>query len=103
MQNAMSSWMAFWSPYYNHNHLYQPLLTRSKRALENPTAEDMKKFSEDVAMFKEHKRGMIGNLTCVLAKMGKLNANLGKQNVCYWQSFDFYFIIHFIKLIKCMK
>ena len=72
--------MAFWSPYYNHNHLYQPLLTRSKRALENPTAEDMKKFSEDVAMFKEHKKGMIGNLTCVLAKMGKLNANLGKHD-----------------------
>lgn len=72
--SPLNAWMSFYSPYYNPS-----LVKRTKRAMKKPTAAEMRKFTEDMAMFKQQKMGMMGNLTCVLAKFGSLDSNLGKS------------------------
>ena len=72
--SPLNAWMSFYSPYYNPS-----LVKRTKRAMKNLTAAEMRKFTEDMAMFKQQKMGMMGNLTCVLAKFGSLDSNLGKR------------------------
>merc|ERR1712211_45050 len=64
--NPLNAWMTFYSP-------YPSLHSRSKRAI---SAADKRKFVEDMANYKEQKMAKMGNLTCVLAKYGLLDANL---------------------------
>ena len=49
-----------------------------KRAVMNkPSAEEMQEFMGQVAMFKDMKKSMVSNMTCVLTKLGKLDKNMG--------------------------
>ena len=45
--------------------------------MNKPSAEEMQEFMGQVAMFKDMKKSMVSNMTCVLTKLGKLDKNLG--------------------------
>ena len=45
--------------------------------MNKPSAEEMQEFMGQVAMFKDMKKSMVNNMTCVLTKLGKLDKNLG--------------------------
>jgi len=75
-QNPWEAWMSLWAPIYG-----QPLpsaykFSRSKRAIDPPSKADLENFAQQVGMHKNMKKGMIGNLTCVLSKFGVMNDNL---------------------------
>jgi len=80
--NPMEAFLAFLAQAQAQQAQKEPMqyaatpFTRSKRALEEPTAADLKKFSTEVFNFKQDKKGIFGNLTCVMAKMGALNGQL---------------------------
>lgn len=84
--SPLNAWMSFYSPYYNPS-----LVKRTKRAMKKPTAAEMRKFTEDMAMFKQQKMGMMGNLTCVLAKFGSLDSNLDINLSSYTEDMWKYF------------
>ena len=63
--------MAFWA-----QAQAQAAKSRTKRAMKKPTKADLKKFVGEVSSFKSDMRGNFGNLTCVLAKIGQLDADL---------------------------
>ena len=48
-----------------------------RAAMNKPSAEEMQEFMGQVAMFKDMKKSMVNNMTCVLTKLGKLDKNLG--------------------------
>ena len=41
--------------------------------MNKPSAEEMQEFMGQVAMFKDMKKSMVSNMTCVLTKLGKLD------------------------------
>ena len=52
--------------------------SRNKRSPgKKPTAADFRKMAGQISEFKEQMKHNIGNLTCVMAKMGQLDGNLG--------------------------
>jgi len=78
-----SQWQTLWNlyqPYYaSGTYPSYPASTyyRGKRAAMNkPSAEEMQEFMGQVAMFKDMKKSMVNNMTCVLTKLGKLDKNL---------------------------
>merc|ERR1711963_1281847 len=85
--NPLESWLAMWAPLYQQyqqqqarSFQYYPNMnvqSRSKRAIDPPTKEELMEFAGQVAEFKEHKKHKMANLTCVLRKFNSLNSNLG--------------------------
>jgi len=78
-----NQWQTLWNlyqPYYaSGTYPTYPASSyyRGKRALMNkPSAEEMQEFMGQVAMFKDMKKSMVSNMTCVLTKLGKLDKNL---------------------------
>lgn len=49
---------------------------RFRRAVEEPTPEEIEEFAEALADFKVDMKDNIGNVTCVLARLGALDKNL---------------------------
>jgi len=83
-QNPLQAWMQLWAPYlppqaqanFRYPQAARAWNYRNKRAVDPPTKEELQEFAQDVAAFKVMKKAMIGNLTCVLSKLGALDANL---------------------------
>jgi len=65
---------------------------RQRRATAPPTAEEFEEFKGKVADFKQDAKDKIGNLTCVMSKMGMLDKNLGVNlqyfTVDFWNLMD---------------
>ena len=63
-------WMQFSNPYLTRPYY------RTKRAVMPPSEKDLEDFAEKIADAKDMMHGTVGNLTCVLSKLGALDANL---------------------------
>jgi len=50
--------------------------SRLRRAIEKPSEQDMAEFADSVVTFKMSMKDNVGNLTCILAKMGALDGDL---------------------------
>ena len=54
---------------------------RAKRAAgKKPTAADFRKMAGQISEFKDQMKHNIGNLTCVMAKMGQLDGSLSMED-----------------------
>jgi len=67
--------------------------SRNKRSPgKKPTAADFRKMAGQISEFKEQMKHNIGNLTCVMAKMGQLDGNLDIKLEFFtekiWDMFD---------------
>lgn len=79
VQNPMQAWMAAWAPIYGQQAAasgFAGYPVRGKRAVDPQSEAEMAEFAEKVADFKEMKKDNIGNLSCVLSKMGAFDDNL---------------------------
>lgn len=74
--NPLESYLQMWAPQYGAQNVPYYQYGRGKRAIDPPTQEEMKQFAGHIAEFKEEKMDKMANLTCVLRKMGALDANL---------------------------
>lgn len=70
--------MAAWAPMYGQQAAsgFAGYPVRGKRAIDPQSEAELAEFADKVADFKEMKKDNIGNLTCVLSKMGALDGNL---------------------------
>jgi len=81
--NPLEAWLAMWAPLYQQyqqqqarSFPYYPV-SRSKRAIDPPTQEELMEFATHVKELKDEKKHKMANLTCVLRKFDALNSNLG--------------------------
>ena len=75
--NPLESWLAMWAPLYQQyqqqqarSFPYYPVSSRSKRAVDPPTQEELMEFAAHVKEMKEEKKHKMANLTCVLRYVG---------------------------------